>query len=64
MIYRLMMLSLTSSTVMVKLWCSMMESPRNRWSAGILVKVREWWISEGGTTVITSLNLCLEGGHN
>ena len=44
--YRLMMLSLTSSTIIVKLLCSMMESPGKRWSVGKLVKVREWWISE------------------
>ena len=44
--YRLMMLSLASSTIIVKPWCSMMESPGKRWSVGKLVQVREWWISE------------------
>ena len=39
--YRLNMLSLTSSTIEVKLWRSMMESPGKRSSVEILMKVRE-----------------------
>ena len=40
------MLSLASSTIIVKPWCSMMESPGKIWSVGKLVKVREWCFNE------------------
>ena len=40
------MLSLASSTIIGKPWCSLVESPGKRWSVGKLVKVRDWWICE------------------
>ena len=52
--YRLMILCLASSAIIVKPWCWMMESPGKRWSVGNLIKVREWWISERVGCVVES----------